>query len=457
MAISFLIMAMVIAANGAVGAIYHVPFPVIARASWGFWGSYIAVLSRLVLAVVWFAVNCMNGANAVRVMIGAIWPSFLQIPNGIRPGEGIPTAGMVGFVVYWVVQFPFLCIRPDRVRWVFLAKAVLVPVAWIAILIWAFVTEGGGSMFDQNDQAELSWSRYSWLFLASMTSVLGSFATTSVNQSDFSRYSHISPKWQLGYIPFLPMSFTFVAFIGIAATSAGHARYPSPNMPWDPTVLISNWPNRACRFFAAASFALASLGVNISANSISAANDLMALAPGFFNIRRGQVLCALLAWCLVPWKILESADRFLNFMSAYAVFLGPAAAVMLWDFWLVKGRKYDILALYRPDISTYRYALCGGVWGVNWRAIVAFLVGVVPNLPGLIHSVDERVEVGVGVRPYQFGWLLGFVAASLVYVGLSWVVPVRESLVEKAVLAEDVWSAGGDNGELHEQGKVSNI
>lgn len=455
-------MATVIAANGAVGAIYHVPFPVIARASWGFWGSYIAVLSRLVLAVVWFAVNSMNGANAVRVMIGAIWPSFLEIRNGIRPGEGITTAGMVGFVVYWVVQFPFLCIRPDRVRWVFLVKAVLVPVAWIAILIWAFVAEGGGGggMFDQrNDQEELSCSRYSWLFLASMTSVLGSFATTSVNQSDFSRYSHISPRWQLLYIPLLPMAFTFVAFIGIAATSAGHARYSDggASMPWDPTVLISNWPNRACRFFAAASFALASLGVNISANSISAANDFMALAPGFFNIRRGQVLCALLAWCLVPWKILESAGKFLDFMSAYAVFLGPVAAVMLWDFWLVKRRKYDILALYRPDICTYRYALRGSwLWGVNWRAIVAFLVGVAPNLPGLVHSVNESVEVGVGVRPYQFGWFLGFVAASLVYVGLSWVVPVRESLVERAVLAEDVWSSGHEV-ELNEQGKVSNI
>ena len=447
-------MAVVIAANGAVGAIYHVPFPVIARASWGFWGSYIAVLSRLVLAVVWFAVNSVNGGSAVRVMIGAIWPSFLDIRNGIRPGEGITTTGMVGFVVYWVLQLPFLCIRPDRVRWVFLAKAVLVPVAWIVILLWAFVAEGGGGMFDQNDQEELSGSRYSWSFLASMTSVLGSFATTSVNQSDFSRYSHISPKWQLGYIPLLPISFTFVAFIGIAATSAGHTRYSDggSNMPWDPTVLISNWPNRACRFFAAASFALASLGVNISANSISAANDFMALAPGFFNIRRGQVLCALLAWCLVPWKILESADRFLNFMSAYAVFLGPVAAVMLWDFWVVKRRKYDILALYRPDIRTYRYVLCGlGLWGVNWRAVVAFLVGVVPNLPGLIHSVNESVEVGVGVRPYQFGWLLGFVAASLVYVGLSWVVPVRESLVERAVLAEDVWHSGHEV-ELNEVG-----
>jgi hypothetical protein len=34
--------------------IYHVPFPVIARASWGFWGSYIAIISRVILAIFWF-------------------------------------------------------------------------------------------------------------------------------------------------------------------------------------------------------------------------------------------------------------------------------------------------------------------------------------------------------------------------------------------------------------------
>ncbi|THC99113.1 hypothetical protein EYZ11_001434 [Aspergillus tanneri] len=412
-ALSFFIISFVIAANGAVGAIYHIPFPVIARASWGFWGSYVAIVSRVILALFWFAIQNVNGGNAVRVMLGAIWPRFLTLHNDLPEDEGITTTGMIGYLVFWLVQFPFLCMHPNQLRWLFVAKSVLVPIAWIAILIWAFIAEGGGDLFART--ATVSGSRYSWLFLSSMTSVLGNYATLSVNQSDFSRYSRCTPKWQLLYIPMLPLVFTFISFIGIAASSAGYTRYNTPSIPWDPLDLISHWSSRACRFFGAFSFALASLGVNISANSISAANDLTALVPGYIDLRRGQILCGLVSWGLVPWKILASATNFLNFMAAYAVFLGPIAAIMVWDFWLLKNRQYDVPALYQPRDRKYSY----GRWGVNWRAVVAFVVGVVLNLPGLMHSVNGGIDVGVGGRPYEFGWLLGFVATSVVYVGVS--------------------------------------
>ncbi|RLL93704.1 hypothetical protein CFD26_103347 [Aspergillus turcosus] len=434
-AISFFIISFVIAANGAVGAIYHIPFPVIARASWGFWGSYVAIISRVILAIFWFAIQNVNGGNAVRCMIGAIWPSFLTLKNGIPEDQGITTSGMVGYLIFFILQFPFLCIHPNKVRWLFVAKSIIVPIAWLAILVWAFVAEGGGAIFDQ--KATVSGSKYSWLFLANMTSVLGNYATLSVNQSDFSRYSRVTAKWQLLYIPMLPIVFTFISFIGIAASSAGQTRYGGA-IPWDPIVLISHWTSRACRFFAAFSFALAALGVNISANSLSAANDLTALAPQYINLRRGQILCGLLSWCLVPWKILASAGSFLNFMSAYAIFLGPIGAIMLWDFWLIKRRKYDTLALYQPSNPTYRYS----AWGTNWRALAAFLVGVAPSLPGLIASVDSSIDVGVGIHPYQFGWLLGFAGASIVYVGLSLWFPARESLIERAVLPDEIYDRG---------------
>jgi NCS1 family nucleobase:cation symporter-1 len=255
-------------------------------------------------------------------------------------------------------------------------------------------------------------------------------------QADFSRYSRVSVKWQLIYVPFLPLVFTFIAFIGVAATSAGNVKYGELN--WDPMALIAHWDSRACRFFAAFSFALAALGVNISANSLSAANDLTALFPQYVNIRRGQLLCALLAWALVPWKILKSAGSFLNFMAAYAVFLGPIAAIMVWDFWIVHKRKYDTLALYQPH-GIYRYT-----GGVNWRAVVAFVIGVVPNMPGFINSINPSIDVGVGSRPYTFGWLLGFVATSLVYVVLElWVAPPRETFIDKAVLPDDVYDEQG--------------
>lgn len=182
MAISFFIISFVIAGNGAVGAIYHVPFPVIARASWGFWGSYIAIILRLILAVFWFAIQNVNGGNAVRVMLGAIWPSYLSLSNGISKSQGITTNGMVGFLIFWILQFPFLCMHPNRVRWLFVVKSVLVPIAWITILIWAFVAEkDGGGIFSQQTTS-VSGSKYSWLFLVNMTSVLGNYATLSVNQ-----------------------------------------------------------------------------------------------------------------------------------------------------------------------------------------------------------------------------------------------------------------------------------
>ncbi|KAF2841375.1 NCS1 allantoate transporter [Patellaria atrata CBS 101060] len=433
--LGFFMVAIVIAFNGATGVIHHAPFPVIARASWGFWGSYIAIISRCILAVFWFAIQTMNGANTIRVMIGAIWPSFLTLPNHIPKSQGIDDATMTSFVIFWLLQLPFLYMHPNNLRWLFMAKSIIVPICFIAMLIWAFVsTDGGGELFA--GKPTISGSAYSWAFLASLTSVQGNYATLSVNQADFSRYSRVSVKWQLMYVPMLPIVFTFISFIGIAASSAGAARYGT--LEWDPMALIAHWDNRACRFFAAFSFALAALGVNISANSLSAANDFTALMPQYVNIRRGQLLCAVLSWCLVPWKILASAGSFLNFMAAYAIFLGPIAAIMLFDFWVVHARKYDTLALYQPH-SIYRYT-----GGFNWRAVVAFLIGVAPNLPGFINGVNNNIDVGVGIHPYQFGWMLGFVSTALVYTGLEKVFPPRETFIERAVLPDEIYDARGE-------------
>lgn len=388
----------------------------------------------------------MNGAYTVRTMIGAIWPSFLTLPSHIPEWEGIDDALLGSFVIFWVVQIPFLVMHPNRLRWLFLAKSIIVPGAWIAILVWALVSTRGSDMFAQ--QPTVSGSSYSWAFLASMNSVIGNYATLSVNQSDFSRYSKVSVKWQCIYVPLLPAFFTFISFIGIASASAGKVHYGV--VEWDPMALISHWSNRPARFFAAASFALAALGVNISANSLSAANDFTALFPKYINIRRGQLLCAVLCWALVPWKILASAGSFLNFMSAYAIFLGPIAAIMLFDFWVVHKRKYDTLALYNP-LGIYRY----NDIGINWRAVVAFLVGVAPSLPGFVNGIDPSIDVGVGVHPYQIGWLLGFFGSAVVYTALSIWMPAQETFVDQAVLPDEIYTQQSEHLDVRDSNDSS--
>ena len=49
------------------------------------------------------------------VLLTAIWPSFKNIPNHIPESEGITTAGMVGFLLYFLLQIPFLCIPYTKV------------------------------------------------------------------------------------------------------------------------------------------------------------------------------------------------------------------------------------------------------------------------------------------------------------------------------------------------------
>jgi NCS1 family nucleobase:cation symporter-1 len=69
--------------------------------------------------------------------------------------------------------------------------------------------------------------------------------------------SKVAPKSWYMYVPVLPVSFTFVSFIGIAARSAGGARYGK--LEWGPMALVSHWSSCVCKFFAAFSLALVAL------------------------------------------------------------------------------------------------------------------------------------------------------------------------------------------------------
>jgi NCS1 family nucleobase:cation symporter-1 len=138
-------------------------------------------------------------------------------------------------------------------------------------------------------------------------------------------------------------------------TSAGIVLYGQ--VLWDPLRLIDHWDNRPAAFFASFAFALGTLGTNVSANSLSAGNDMAALWPRYINIQRGQVICAILGgWTLCPWEILarcvrlrrnsgerlcsamakphslpRSASGFLAFMGGYTVFIAPITGIVTTD------------------------------------------------------------------------------------------------------------------------------
>ncbi|KAJ3560138.1 hypothetical protein NP233_g11032 [Leucocoprinus birnbaumii] len=118
-------------------------------------------------------------------------------------------------------------------------------------------------------------------------------------------------------------------------------------------------------------------------------------------------------------------------MSGYTVFLGPFAAIIAVDYWLVRGRKVDVPAMYDPK-GRYQY------WnGVNWRALATLVISVTPDLPGLIHNINPNIPVGNASFMFNVSWLFGFFVAGGVYWLLSTFFPPIETFVDESIHGDE--------------------
>lgn len=354
-------------------------------------------------------------------MLEAIWPSLRSYPNMLPASASLASNKMIAYLVFWVLQFPLLLIHPRRMRWLFFVKSICAVVAAFAMLGWAVRSGGSGPVFGQ--VTKLEGTAKSWAYLAGVNIAISGKTTLAINMSDLTRYAKrpSAAYWQMLFIPIVYWIFSF---IGIVIASAGQAIYGT--LYWDPTSIIALWTNRAAAFFCAFAFGLATLGTNISTNSIATSNDLAFLAPRWLNLRRGAVITSLIGgWATCPWKIQASATSLTTFLSGYVIVLAPLIAIMVSDYWIVRGRKLDIASLYSND-GRYRYR-----GGLNWRALATLAIVVPINLPGLVHAINSKVQVSSSYANfYRASWLTSTFMAAVVYIALNLSFPPRQSLLD---------------------------
>ena len=125
--------------DGYVGCVLGINFPVLTRASFGMRGSYLAVFLRGVVAAIWFGTQSFQGGQCLAVMISAIWPQFDDMPNRLPASAHVTGAELLCFFLFILLQLPLLWLHVSTLRYMFMAKTIIMPVFGLTLFVWALV------------------------------------------------------------------------------------------------------------------------------------------------------------------------------------------------------------------------------------------------------------------------------------------------------------------------------
>ncbi|KAI9880498.1 MAG: hypothetical protein M1830_002538 [Pleopsidium flavum] len=432
--IGYLISGTFICMTGRIGATYHISFPVASRASFGIWGSLWPVFNRAAMACIWYGVQAWIGGECVTLMIRAIWTRYTDLPNSMPASSGTNTRDFLSFFLFWLCSLPAIFVPVQKIRHLFTVKAYFVPVAGVAYFIWAIVKAHGiGPIVHQ--PSTLHGSDLGWAMIKGIMSSIANFATLIVNDFDVARFARKPRDALWSQFITIPVGFAVTSFIGIIVSSSSTIIYGKPM--WNPLDLLSNFLDGANSgerfgvFIIATAFALAQLGTNIAANSISAGTDMTALLPRYLNIRRGGYICAGVGLAMNPWQLLSSNNNFTTYLSAYSVFLSSIAGVIICDYYIVRKGYYQITELYSAkETSPYYF------WfGFHWRGYTAYMAGILINIVGFVGAIGRPVPIGAQYI-YNLNFFCGFLVAAGTYYLLCRFFPIPAT--------SDRWMEVGD-------------
>lgn len=399
-----LIVLVPMALSGHAGTKYGIPFPVFARASFGINGAHIPSLLRAIVACGWFGIQTWIGGAAIYTILLIVLPGVADTPPLMPDWVGVHWAQFACFMIFWAMNIGLIWRGINSIRVLEHLAAPFLLLCGLALLAWAWVqADGFGPMLKTG--SELTSELFLDLFFPSLTAMVGFWATLTLNISDFTRYAHSQRAQVIGQLSGLPTTMTLFAFIGVAVTSATIVIFGEAI--WDPVVLVRRFDSPLLVFFSMVAVIIATISTNAAANVVGPANSFSNMWPSKIDFKRGGYITGVIGIVMMPWKLLADPSGYIfTWLIGYSALLGPVIGIILVDYFLVRRTVLDVRDLYRRN-GQYR--------GVNSRAVIALVLGVLPNIPGFLVQTGMIEGSGPLVDLYNYAWFTGLAIAGLVY------------------------------------------
>src|SRR5437763_11889657 len=119
--------------NSHPGAEYGIPFPVLARASFGVLGANLAAVLRALVACGWFGIQAWIGGEAISTLLATLTPTWKNFPHGTA----------ICFLVFWLIN---LAVVLKGIEYIRILQGISAPVllgVGLLLLGWAYHNAGG--------------------------------------------------------------------------------------------------------------------------------------------------------------------------------------------------------------------------------------------------------------------------------------------------------------------------
>ncbi len=415
--------------NGHAGTRYGIPFPVLLRASFGTIGANIPAIMRALVACGWFGIQTWIGGSAIYTLSSVMIGFTPAGPADLIPILGLSSGQLISFLIFWAINIAVILSGIQSIKILETLAAPFLLLLGLGLLWWG-VDRGGGfavvlsdetvALVRGNNAGAGGESFNFWrVFWPNLTAMVGFWATLSLNIPDFTRYAKSQRDQILGQLIGLPVTMTLYAFIGITVTSATVLIFGE--VIWDPVVLIGRFESPLVIAFALFGLTIATLSTNIAANVVSPANDFSNLWPRVISFKRGALITGFIGILIFPWKLYTDLSNYIfTWLIGYGALLGSIGGIMMADYFFVRRMQLNSDDLYNPT-GVYSY----GSSGINWRAVVALLAGILPNVPGFLSQASGG---SISVSPYfdslyTYAWFVSLAISMGVYLILTFVFP----------------------------------
>lgn len=372
--IASIILGAILALNGHAGSKYGLPSSMFLRTSFGTRGAIVpGVLRGVIAAIMWFGFQTYAGSQAVSILIGKLWPTYLTL-GGDWNFFGLALPGLISFLLFWVFNVLFIY---GGIKILGKFTNILSPLIYIVfggMAIWAVNLAGGIGPILAYTPKGIEGNEF-LVVLGCISALLATWAAPAVSVTDFTREATSQKSQTIGQIAGVVITYLLFAFASIAVIVGSEIAFGTPI--WNVLDVVDRFDSTFAIAISVLTICLTTLSVNITGNIVPAGYQLASLFPKKLTFRTGAFIAAVVGILIMPWKLMENSTSIFVFLGIIGGLLSPVLGIMLAHYFVVAKKHVDLKNLYDRSSKMYFYQN-----GYNMKAIITLIIAGVISLIG---------------------------------------------------------------------------